>query len=96
VELVPQRGAAVPPARHALPDRLVDDQRAAALRRDLRHHQGRAARFDDGDRVLPLPAGVPVFNAGYGAAIAYVLFLAILIITVIQLKIGARRVYGKS
>ena len=36
------------------------------------------------------------FNAGYGAAIAYVLFLAILIITVIQLKIGAQRVYSKS
>jgi multiple sugar transport system permease protein len=36
------------------------------------------------------------FNAGYGAAIAYVLFLAILIITVLQLKLGARGVYGKS
>jgi len=36
------------------------------------------------------------FNAGYGAAIAYVLFLAILIITILQLKIGARNVYGKS
>jgi len=36
------------------------------------------------------------FNAGYGAAIAYVLFLAILLITILQLKIGARRVYGKS
>jgi len=36
------------------------------------------------------------FNAGYGAAIAYVLFLAILMITVIQLKIGAQRVYSKS
>lgn len=36
------------------------------------------------------------FNAGYGAAIAYVLFLAILVITVVQLKLGARRVYGRS
>jgi len=36
------------------------------------------------------------FNAGYGAAIAYVLFLAILIITIIQLKVGGRSVYGKS
>jgi len=36
------------------------------------------------------------FNAGYGAAIAYVLFLAILVITVLQLKLGARGVYGKS
>ncbi len=36
------------------------------------------------------------FNAGYGAAIAYVLFLAILVITILQLKIGAQRVYGKS
>jgi multiple sugar transport system permease protein len=36
------------------------------------------------------------FNAGYGAAIAYVLFLAILLITVIQLKVGGRSVYGKS
>jgi multiple sugar transport system permease protein len=36
------------------------------------------------------------FNAGYGAAIAYVLFLAILIITIVQLKVGGQRVYGKS
>jgi multiple sugar transport system permease protein len=36
------------------------------------------------------------FNAGYGAAIAYVLFLAILLITIIQLKVGGRSVYGKS
>jgi multiple sugar transport system permease protein len=36
------------------------------------------------------------FNAGYGAAIAYVLFLAILLITIVQLKVGAGRVYGKS
>ncbi len=37
-----------------------------------------------------------LFNAGYGAAIAYVLFLAILLITIIQLKVGGQRVYGKS
>jgi multiple sugar transport system permease protein len=36
------------------------------------------------------------FNAGYGAAIAYVLFVAILIITIIQLKVGGRSVYGRS
>ena len=36
------------------------------------------------------------FNAGYGAAIAYVLFMAILVITIIQLKVGGRGVYGKS
>jgi multiple sugar transport system permease protein len=36
------------------------------------------------------------FNAGYGAAIAYVLFLAILLITIIQLKVGGRGVYSKS
>jgi len=36
------------------------------------------------------------FNAGYGAAIAYVLFLAILLITIIQLKVGGRSVYGKA
>jgi multiple sugar transport system permease protein len=36
------------------------------------------------------------FNAGYGAAIAYVLFVAILIITIIQLRVGGRSVYGRS
>src|SRR5436305_15331976 len=36
------------------------------------------------------------FNAGYGAAIAYVLFLAILVVTLIQLWIGRRRVYYSS
>jgi len=36
------------------------------------------------------------FNAGYGAAIAYVLFVAILVITIIQLKVGGRSVYGKA
>jgi multiple sugar transport system permease protein len=36
------------------------------------------------------------FNAGYGAAIAYALFLAILVITIIQLKVGGRSVYGKA
>jgi multiple sugar transport system permease protein len=36
------------------------------------------------------------FNGGYGAAIAYVLFVAILIVTVIQLWIGNRRVYYSS
>lgn len=36
------------------------------------------------------------FNGGYGAAIAYVLFLAILVITIVQLKVGGRRIYGDS
>ena len=36
------------------------------------------------------------FNGGYAAAIAYVLFLAILVITVIQLKVGGRRIYSNS
>jgi multiple sugar transport system permease protein len=36
------------------------------------------------------------FNGGYGAAIAYVLFIAILIITIVQLKIGGRRIYSNS
>jgi multiple sugar transport system permease protein len=36
------------------------------------------------------------FNGGYGAAIAYVLFVAILIITLVQLWVGRRRVYYSS
>ena len=36
------------------------------------------------------------FNAGYGAAIAYVLFVGILIITLFQLWVGRRRVYYTS
>jgi multiple sugar transport system permease protein len=36
------------------------------------------------------------FNAGYGAAIAYVLFLAVLLVTLLQLWIGRRRVYYSS
>ena len=36
------------------------------------------------------------FNAGYGSAIAYVLFLAILVVTLIQLWVGRRRVYYTS
>jgi multiple sugar transport system permease protein len=36
------------------------------------------------------------FNAGYGAAIAYVLFVGVLIVTLIQLWIGRRRVYYTS
>jgi len=36
------------------------------------------------------------FNAGYGAAIAYVLFAAILVVTLLQLWIGRRRVYYVS
>jgi multiple sugar transport system permease protein len=36
------------------------------------------------------------FNGGYGAAIAYVLFLAILIVTLAQLWVGRRRVYYTS
>ena len=36
------------------------------------------------------------FNGGYSAAIAYVLFVAILIVTLIQLWIGRRRVYYSS
>jgi multiple sugar transport system permease protein len=36
------------------------------------------------------------FAAGYGAAIAYVLFVAILVITLIQLWLGRRRVYYTS
>lgn len=36
------------------------------------------------------------FNGGYGAAIAYVLFVAILIVTVIQLWVGNRRVHYSS
>ena len=36
------------------------------------------------------------FNAGYGAAIAYVLFVGILIITLFQLWVGRKRVYYTS
>ena len=36
------------------------------------------------------------FDAGYGSAIAYVLFLAILIITLVQMWVGRRRVYYTS
>jgi multiple sugar transport system permease protein len=36
------------------------------------------------------------FNGGYGAAIAYVLFLGILVVTVLQLWVGNRRVYYSS
>ena len=36
------------------------------------------------------------FNGGYGAAIAYVLFLGIMVVTLIQLWIGRRRVYYSS
>ncbi len=36
------------------------------------------------------------FSAGYGAAIAYVLFLGILILTILELWLGSRRVYYSS
>jgi len=36
------------------------------------------------------------FNGGYGAAIAWVLFLGILVVTLIQMWIGRRRVYYTS
>ena len=36
------------------------------------------------------------FNGGYGAAVAYVLFIGILIVTLIQLWVGRRRVYYSS
>jgi multiple sugar transport system permease protein len=36
------------------------------------------------------------FNGGYGAAIAYVLFVAILIVTLLQLWIGRKKVYYSS
>jgi multiple sugar transport system permease protein len=36
------------------------------------------------------------FNAGYGAAIAYLLFIGILVVTLFQLWIGRRRVYYTS
>jgi multiple sugar transport system permease protein len=36
------------------------------------------------------------FNGGYGAAIAYVLFVGILVVTLVQLWIGRRRVYYRS
>ena len=52
-------GAAAAPG-HRLPAGLADDQLAAAVRRGVRDDQGRSAALDDGDRLLPLPAGVPV------------------------------------
>ncbi len=36
------------------------------------------------------------FNAGYGAAIAYALFVGILLLTIFQLWFGSRRVYYRS
>jgi multiple sugar transport system permease protein len=36
------------------------------------------------------------FNGGYGAAIAYVLFVGIMLVTLVQLWIGRRRVYYSS
>ena len=42
----------------AVPDRVVDDQRAAGVRRDLRHHPGRAAACHHGDGLRALQRGV--------------------------------------
>ena len=36
------------------------------------------------------------FNGGYGAAIAYVLFVGILVVTLVQLWVGRHRVYYTS
>src|SRR5690349_7970223 len=55
---VSARRAAAPLAGHALPDRLVDDQRPPGVRRDLRDDARRAAPRDHGARLLPLQPGV--------------------------------------
>ena len=89
------RAAAARPG-DALPGRLVDDQRPAALRRDLQHHPRRAAAVDDGVVYYLWQQAFQFFEAGYGAAIAYVLFVAILVVTLIQLLVSRRTVHYTS
>ena len=51
---VPLGDAAAARPGDAVSGRVVDDQRAAAVRRDLQHHPRRAADVDHGDRLLPV------------------------------------------
>jgi len=89
------RGAAAR-AGHPVPRDLADHQLAAALRRDLRDDQGRSGR----DRrplssITSTCSAFQFFNGGYASAIAYALFMAILVITAIQLKVGRRLSHGE-
>ena len=101
VELVLARHVADARPGDAAARRVVDDQRAPAVRRGVLRDQGRPLgrtsvvvfyvyrlAFEQGLGGLSL--------AGYAAAIAYVLFLVILVLTLAQFWLGRRVVHYPS
>ena len=81
----------------AVPRRVLHDQRAPGVRRGLLPDE--AAGRGRATYVPVLYLFTLAFQqgiAGYAAAIAYVLLVAILILTVIQLWVGKRMVYYAS
>ena len=60
---VPPDHAAAAQPRVAVPGRLADDQRAAAVRRGVPVHPGRPARRHHRGRLLPVCPGVPELHA---------------------------------
>ena len=102
VEHVLARHVADARAGDAAARRVVDDQRAPAVRRGVLRDQGRAARPDVASwsststawRSSRGSAGLSL--AGYAAAIAYVLFLVILVLTLAQFWLGHRVVHYSS
>ena len=96
VEHLPQRHAAAARARDAVPRRVLLDQRAPGVRRGVLPDKGGPGTATYVPVLYLYKLAFEQGIAGYAAAIAYVLLIAILILTVIQLWVGKRMVYYAS
>ena len=80
----------------AVPGRLADDQRAAAVRRGVPGTQGGPLNATTVLVYYLYNQAFLDFNFGYASAIAYFLFLVIIVVTVIQFRVGRRYTYYRS
>ena len=81
---------------HAVPgDHPRADRHLAGLRPDLRDEQGRAGQ-DHAHAGLPVvPASLPTLKYGTGAAISFILFVIIVVLTSFQRWLHAERTAGR-
>ena len=93
VHPLPHHHRAAARSGQPVPAGLADDQRAAAVRRGLRTTRGGPLRATTVIVYYLWDRAFVQFDAGYAAAMAYALFVVILVITAVQFRLARRHVH---